>query len=90
LPKVSRWRHVKNFLDLSGINFDTPQRDDETKELTRENCENALLWLKVNTILDKAVKDNFKNGQVFGVMLGLTKKVIDIVFQYVMHDVMED
>ena len=41
-------------------------------------------------ILDEVMKDDFEIGKVFTSMFGFGKQIIYVIFQYVMHDVMED
>lgn len=87
---VIRWSNFENSLDFSEINFNTMQRNNKTKEISREKNKDTLLRLKENMVFDEMVKDNPKEYKMFSPMFGFGKMIINIIFHYDIHNVMKD
>ncbi|KAH9318089.1 hypothetical protein KI387_019858, partial [Taxus chinensis] len=50
-------RHLKDDLDLSGVNFNTPDGNDEAKEFVSWKSKHTLGGIEVEEVSDASKKD---------------------------------
>ena len=81
--------HLLNFFDFIRVNFNSFMANNDTQQLPRSNTEGAFIWIQAETILPQTLKQLQQVFYVTLLILGLDNHIINIYFDFLVHQIME-